>query len=266
MRRSGILFKDAFLREGHQYGWYERYMKLGPQGFKKNHPPTPFDWSKPSPLNAINSSRDPLTIPGTEIITSPIRPRAYFDLKIDVDIIGRIQFELADDIVPKTVENFKRLCLGMGPSHLNNGGYIGSKFHLVRKNEVIMGGDIEKLDGSLSHSSYPSRFFEDENFIIPHSERGLISMASRGRHTNGSQFYIDLTASPHLNASCVVFGRVIEGDEVLKELEKVFTVRSVPVRDVVIADAGYLDRDAVAAIMIANAAKSNTSKKAKTSN
>ena len=46
-------------------------------------------------------------------------------------------------------------------------------------------------------------------------------MASTGVHTNGSQFYIDLTPAPHLNGRCVVFGRIIEGDDVLKEIEKV---------------------------------------------
>ena len=66
-------------------------------------------------------------------------------------------------------------------------------------------------------------------------------MASIGIHTTGSQFYIDVNTASHLNGRCVVFGRIIEGDEVLKEIEKVFTVRSTPVRDIIIHDCGYLD-------------------------
>ena len=150
MRRSIALLKTA---KQHQHGWYNRFLELGPDGFKKNKPPTPFDWK----ANNI------------------IRPRAYFDIKLDDENLGRITFELANDIVPNTVENFRRLCVGEGPKAFNNGGYKSSKIHLVRKNEVIMGGDVEKLDGSGNHSSFEGqRYIKDENFIIPHSGRGLI--------------------------------------------------------------------------------------------
>lgn len=66
-------------------------------------------------------------------------------------------------------------------------------------------------------------------------------MVSVGVHTNGSQFYIDLAAAPHLNGRCMVFGRIVEGDNVLKEIEKVFTVRGAPVRDIVISECGYIE-------------------------
>ena len=49
-------------------------------------------------------------------------------------------------------------------------------------------------------------------------------MASIGVNTNGSQFYIDLSPAPHLNGRCMVFGRVVDGDDVLKEIEKVHTL------------------------------------------
>lgn len=74
-------------------------------------------------------------------------------------------------------------------------------------------------------------------------------MASRGLHTNGSQFYIDLAPAPHLNGRCVVFGRIIEGENVLKEIEKVFTVRSAPVREIKISDCGYFSSEAVNRVM-----------------
>jgi hypothetical protein len=160
MRRTAVYLKT------HQHGWYERYIKLGPQGFKRSKPPTPFNWNQPSPFQH----------PTNSLLNEamPIRPRAYFDISIDTDVLGRLVFELAEDIVPRTVENFQRLCLGQGVKAINDGSYKGSKIHLIRKNEVLMGGDIEAFNGSLSHSSFQTRFFEDENFIIPHSERGLI--------------------------------------------------------------------------------------------
>lgn len=147
MRRT-----PALLRGSKGYGWYNKFLKEGQEGFERYVPPTPFDWSK----------------------ETNIRPKAYFSIKLDTENIGRIVFELADDVVPKTVENFRRLCEGNGQRFP---GYKGTKIHLIRKGEVIMGGDIEKGDGQGNFSSYNQRYFEDENFIIPHSHRGLIRSA-----------------------------------------------------------------------------------------
>ena len=209
MKKSGILLAAG------SKGWYQKYLKEGMEGFEKYVAPTPFDWSK-----------DKIK-----------RPHAYFSIKFDNEVAGKMVFELAEDVVPQTVENFKRLCKGDGVRYP---GYRGTKIHLVRKGEVIMGGDIEKGDGKGNHSSYNQRYFEDENFIIPHSQRGLISMASIGVHTNGSQFYIDLGQSKHLNGRCVTFGRLVEGDAVLKAIETIFTHRGVPARAVIIDDCGIV--------------------------
>lgn len=144
MKRTTSLWRGA---KG--YGWYQKYLKEGKEGFEKYVPPTPFDWSKDNIK----------------------RPRAYFSISLDNENIGRLEFELAEEILPKTVENFRRLCLGNGVKYP---GYKGTKIHLVRKGEVVMGGDIEIGDGQGNHSSYSQRYIEDENFIIPHSQRGLI--------------------------------------------------------------------------------------------
>ena len=65
-------------------------------------------------------------------------------------------------------------------------------------------------------------------------------MASIGRNTNGSQFYLSLGKNPHLNGKCSVFGRLVEGEEVLQQIEQVFTVRLAPVREIKINDCGIL--------------------------
>ena len=144
MRRT-----SALLRGSKGYGWYGVYKELGQQGFKKNLPPTPFDWSA----------------------ASTSRPKAVFTVKIDKDIVGDLVFELANDVVPKTVENFARLCKGEGVVFK---GYSGTGVHMIRKGEFIMGGDVESKVGQGNHSSYQSRYILDENFIIPHSGRGLL--------------------------------------------------------------------------------------------
>ena len=139
----------SLLRGAKGYGWYGVYKELGQQGFKKNGPPTPFDWS-----SAVSA-----------------RPKAVFSVKIDKDILGDLVFELANDIVPKTVENFSRLCGGEGAVFKS---YAGTTVHMIRKGEFIMGGDVESKEGQGNHSSYESRYIVDENFIIPHSGRGLL--------------------------------------------------------------------------------------------
>jgi hypothetical protein len=139
----------ACLKGSKGLGWYQKYLKEGQEGFQKYVPPTPFDWTS----------------------GSVVRPKAFFSIKIDNESVGNLVFELAEDIVPRTVDNFKRLCNGSG---VKFPGYRGTKIHLIRKGEVAMGGDIEKGDGTGNHSSYETRYFEDEYYIIPHSHRGLI--------------------------------------------------------------------------------------------
>ena len=68
----------------------------------------------------------------------------------------------------------------------------------------------------------------------------MISMASIGRDTSGSQFYISLKPTVYMNGRCVVFGRMVEGEEMVKVIEKVFTFRGVPATDIVITNCGEL--------------------------
>lgn len=63
-------------------------------------------------------------------------------------------------------------------------------------------------------------------------------MASIGVDTNGSQFYISLKPTTYMNGRCVVFGRLIEGDDIITMIEKVFTFRGLPANDVVILECG----------------------------
>mmetsp|Transcript_11309 Transcript_11309/g.18415 ORF Transcript_11309/g.18415 Transcript_11309/m.18415 type:complete len:280 (-) Transcript_11309:75-914(-) len=236
MRRSLLLCRGAKGR-----GWYKRYMEMGEVGFQKNLPPAPFDWSKGLPNavsnmvvfsddaqeNACSNSAGP---------PAPNRPKVFFDITIEEDRLGRLVVELAHDVVPRTSENFMRLCEGS-----QQFSYKGTKVCDILKESSVRLGDVETNTGAMSHSSTGERYFRDENFIIPHSGAGLLSMATSGVHTNGSQFYISLGACPHFNGRCVAFGRVLEGDKVIKEMEKVYTFRGTPARDIVIEDCGVLD-------------------------
>jgi hypothetical protein len=92
--------------------------------------------------------------------------------------LGRIQFELFADVVPKTAENFRQFCTGETKNHLGRPqGYKGSKFHRIIKDFMCQGGDFINGDGTGSACIYGTKTFADENFERKHTEGGLLSMA-----------------------------------------------------------------------------------------
>lgn len=148
-------------------------------------------------------------------------PRVFFSIGIDGEDVGNIVMELFADVVPETAENFRVLCTGeKGVSPVSNKPlwYKGSQFHRIIKGFMIQGGDFTKGNGTGGESIYGDKF-DDENFRLPHSSAGLLSMANSGPNTNGSQFFITCKATPHLNRKHVVFGRVVEGLSVMRQVE-----------------------------------------------
>ena len=110
----------------------------------------------------------------------------------------------------------------------------------------IAGGDVLG-DGGGGHAAAPgdgegSRWIEEENFLIRHSEPGVLSMTSHGTDRIGSQFCISLKPNPHMDGRLVAFGRVIEGLETTVDaIASTFTVKGAPLATITIADSGVLD-------------------------
>ena len=140
--------------------------------------------------------------------------------------MGKIEIELFKKEAPKTVKNFVALSL--------KGFYNGLKFHRVIDNFMIQGGD--PVGNGSGGESIWGGYFEDEfSPNLKHDTPGILSMANRGPNTNGSQFFITLVPTPWLNGKHTIFGKVINGMDVVKAIGKVQTTKPYdkPVKDVI---------------------------------
>jgi cyclophilin family peptidyl-prolyl cis-trans isomerase len=135
---------------------------------------------------------------------------------------GPVQIELFDEDAPQTVANFKKLAA--------DGFYDGVIFHRVIKDFMIQGGDPTGTG-----TGGPGYTFEDE-FNDHKVVRGALAMANAGPNTNGSQFFVvTISEAPWLDGKHTVFGRVVEGMDVIDTIEGQRTdARDKPLEDAVI--------------------------------
>ncbi len=132
---------------------------------------------------------------------------------------GSIRVELFEENVPKTVANFEKL--------VRDGFYDGLKFHRVIPEFMIQTGCPQGTG-----TGDPGYKFEDEfHPELKHDGPGTLSMANSGPHTNGSQFFITHVATPWLDEKHSVFGRVLEGQDVVDGIAQNDLMQKVTISD-----------------------------------
>jgi len=141
---------------------------------------------------------------------------------------GNLNFQLHCDLAPLACENFM--------THCENSFYRYCKFHRNIRNFMIQGGDptaTGKGGASIWGRTFPDEFAPS----LKHDGEGVLSMANKGKDTNNSQFFITYKSAPHLNNKHTVFGKLVGGSEILKELALMETdEHDRPVEDIMILE------------------------------
>ncbi|XP_019868112.1 probable inactive peptidyl-prolyl cis-trans isomerase-like 6 [Aethina tumida] len=157
-------------------------------------------------------------------ITDKCRQMVYFTVTINRKNVGTMLFELYNDLVPITCQNFLRKC-----ESKTNEGYRNKQIHRVVKHSFIQCGGF----------SWPRMNQRCENYFVSHDKRGILGMCNKQRHNNNtSQFYITLEPTFWMDRRFVAFGQLIQGNHVLKKIEQVATKKESPLPEILIIRSG----------------------------
>lgn len=180
---------------------------------------------------------------------------AFFKVSVAGSMPQTIVFKLDNDKCPKTCDNFIALCqsraqakkptAGASSSDVVEPTYRGTEFHRIVPGFMIQGGDFTSFNGKGGYAAPTTNegksTFPDECFDVSHNREGILSMANRGKDTNGSQFFITLGKALHLDGKHVAFGAVVRGMECVKQIAEVETDgqgKPVKMQRVAITDCG----------------------------
>jgi len=194
-----------------------------------------------STYGAMKKAEHPL-MPEKHNEFETITAKVFLDIEFEGEEESkRIVIGLFGKAAPRTVENFRALCTGEKgfgssgkPLH-----YKGSIIHRIVPNFGMQGGDTTRGDGYGGESIYGG-LFKDEGFILSHNKPYTVTMANFGRNANGSQFLITTIKTRWLDGKHVVFGRVVEGFDVVDRIETLGTNSGTPRMKIIIKESGVL--------------------------
>eukprot|EP00397_Hematodinium_sp_SG-2012_P047563 GEMP01054148.1.p1 GENE.GEMP01054148.1~~GEMP01054148.1.p1 ORF type:complete len:298 (+),score=54.90 GEMP01054148.1:58-894(+) len=168
-----------------------------------------------------------------------ITDKVYMDIAIADQFAGRLVIGLYGGMVPMTCENFLQLCKGyvIGDKMI---GYKNTMLHQIKPGVAAFGGDVITGHGNDSGMSIYGRYFPDENFEVEFVQEGDVAMANWGKNSNASQFMITFCRLTIFYGQHVVFGTVLKGMKVVKQLADLGTTSGRPVLPVRIIDCGVM--------------------------
>ncbi|KAK3067785.1 hypothetical protein LTR53_015130 [Teratosphaeriaceae sp. CCFEE 6253] len=176
----------------------------------KDEEPTHSSSSAPSRAPAPVASRAPAPAAAQQSSTSGGQPSGV----VLHTTLGDITIALYSEQTPRTCKNFAELA--------RTGKYDNVIFHRIIPGFMIQGGDPTGT-GRGGASIYGAKFEDEFVSSLKHTDKGTMSMANSGPGTNGSQFFITLGPTPHLNGKHTVFGHVAQGMDVVDRLGNVRT-------------------------------------------
>ena len=168
--------------------------------------PTPTSAPAPTATFPMNTPEPPSTGPPDGPPIGDLDTSKTYTATFKIES-GEFKIELFDDDAPLTVENFVKLA--------RSGYYDDTTFHRVLEGFMAQGGDPTGTG-----TGGPGYRFKDEINERKHDSPGVLSMANAGPNTNGSQFFITFVPTPHLDTAHTVFGKVIEGLDVVLNIKR----------------------------------------------
>lgn len=169
-----------------------------------------------------------------------IGDKVYMDIGIGNQYAGRIIFGLYSSRVPLTCENFLQLCKGykIGDKVL---GYRNTQIHQIKPGAAVCGGDVLEGTGKSRGVSIYGENFPDENFDMEFLRDGDLAMMNWGKNTNSSFFMITLSSQRMYYGHHVVFGQVLKGMRVVREMAELGTRVGRPTMPIRILQCGVVE-------------------------
>jgi len=173
---------------------------------------------------------------------SVIGDKVFMDIGIGNRYVGRMLIGLYSEKVPLTCENFLQLCKGYR-IHDKMIGYRNTQFHLIKPGACVVGGDVLLGTGKSHGLSIYGEAFPDENFDMEFLRDGDLAMINWGKNTNSSQFMITLSSQRVYYGHHVVFGTVLKGMRVVREMGELGTRVGRPAMPIRVLQCGVYDEE-----------------------